>query len=114
MKHSLVLYYIPITNKDEAKKLASQLLDENLIACANIFPPHEALYKWKGTLEQSSETLVILKTSKELMTQVENRLKELHPYECPPLISIDPLSANESFVEWINEQTRSSLQNKKN
>lgn len=104
MGSDLRLYYIPVSSQDKAKEMASLLLKENLIACANIFPPHIAIYHWEGRVETDSETIMILKTSSSKSDKLKNRLEQVHPYDCPCLIEIKPESVNQDFMAWVNDQ----------
>ncbi len=59
MTGDLILIYMTCADEAEARKIAAALLDERLIACANIMAPHTALYSWKGKREESREVAVI-------------------------------------------------------
>lgn len=108
MESTLQLFYIPVSNEKVAKEMASTLLKENLIACANIFQPHTAIYRWEGKIESEQETLMILKTLKSQSEALESRLNELHPYDCPALISINPDKVNKAFLDWASAQINQS------
>ena len=59
-----------------ARQIANQLLSENLIACANILPQMESLYKWEGQLENSKEVVLILKTSDHQLNEAMERIAQ--------------------------------------
>jgi periplasmic divalent cation tolerance protein len=104
MSSELRLFYVPISSQEKAKEIASLLLKENLIACANIFQPHLAIYRWEGRVETESEIIMILKTGKAKAEKLKERLHQVHPYDCPCLIEIKPDSVNKDFMNWVNEQ----------
>ena len=104
MSSDLKLFYVPVPSQEKAKELASLLLNENLIACANIFQPHTAIYRWEGRVETETETLMILKTHQAKTQDLKNRLHEIHPYDCPCLIEISADSVNHDFLAWVNDQ----------
>ncbi len=104
MSSELRLFYVPVSSQDKAKEMASLLLKENLIACANIFQPHLAIYRWEGRVETEAEVVMILKTGDAKAGKLKERLHEVHPYDCPCLIEIKPESVNKDFMNWVNEQ----------
>ena len=101
----LILFYIPVPNQKTGETIAKTLLNEKLIACANILPPHLSIYKWNGKLETNSESVMILKTRHSLCPAITAEIKKLHPYDCPCIITIDPVHSNPEFLEWVKKQT---------
>lgn len=99
-----IIVYITHANLEEAKKITSVLLENKLIACANFFPI-ESCYFWKGNLENSNEIVSIVKTRKENWQKVKEEVLKLHPYDVPCIMKFD-MEANESYEEWIENETR--------
>ena len=95
------LIYVTFPHLDDAKKIIKILLEENLIACANVFSPHIALYEWEGKIMEEQEVAALLKTTSSF--KVETRIVELHPYECPCIIGIEPDHIHQKFKTWITE-----------
>ena len=89
----MILFYIPCPDKACATKIAKTLLEEKLVGCANIIPGMESMYWWEGKIETSSEHILILKVLKTSDAQdlVTKRVKELHPYEVPCIMTIPVL-----------------------
>ena len=105
MKFSLL--YVTHENEEEARKIVSILLSENLIACANIFPI-QSVYKWKWEIADTKEIVTLLKTSNKLTKVVEQRILETHPYEIPCVMVLsDEIAANLSYASWIQNETNS-------
>lgn len=98
----IVSIYCPFPSMEEAEKAAQVLLDEKLIACANILPPGRSLYVWDEKVQKESETFVFFKTSIETASGTIRRIEELHPYEVPAIIQFEA-KANEAFADWIND-----------
>ena len=95
----LVLSTFP--NAEIARTIARTLVEERLVACANLLPCVESLYWWKGVIESSAEVLAIFKTTEEGYPRLEARLKELHPYELPEITAIQPSNGLPAYLEWI-------------
>ena len=86
---------------DEARRVARQLVEERLAACANLAPGIESIYHWEGNIESAQETLVIFKTPAEKYCHLETRLRELHSYEVPELVAIRMEAGNPAYLRWI-------------
>jgi periplasmic divalent cation tolerance protein len=95
--------FIYVTCKDvaEAEEISSNLLERKLIACANIGPEITSIYEWQGKLEKSQEVRLILKTTEEKFTQIEEEIKKIHSYETPCIVQFNVTGGNKEFLDWI-------------
>ncbi len=93
--------YVTHPDEETARKLSRLLLEEKLIACANLFPIQSA-YWWEGEVQTEGEWVSLLKTTSDLYPLVEQRLLKLHPYDTPCIIRTE-VQANESYERWIRE-----------
>lgn len=98
-----IILYITHAHLDDAKKVASHLIEKKLIACANFFPV-ESLYRWKGKVEETKEVVSLIKTKKEHWTAVKEEVKKIHSYEVPCIMKIE-VEANEEYEDWIGSET---------
>jgi len=100
-------YSIYITTKDEgeAKRIGKTLVEEKLAACVNIHPM-KSIYRWGGGIEEEEETALLVKTKAELADEVIERVKELHSYEVPCIVSLPIAKGNPAYLEWIKESTK--------
>ncbi len=90
-------------NNAEAKTIATYLLENKLIACANILPDIESMYLWEGKLETTRETKLILKTKAEKVASVIQAVKKLHSYDVPEIQVVDVATGNLAYFNWIDE-----------
>jgi len=97
--------FILSTFADEASAspVIRSLLEERLIACGSILPGVRSIYRWKGTVEESPEVQVILKTTAETASRCMARLAALHPYEVPEIVEVEPSSVGTPYASWIRE-----------
>jgi periplasmic divalent cation tolerance protein len=100
----VIIIYTTIEKLEQAECIAETLLAERLIACANIWPIH-SMYVLNKKLMKSPEVAMYLKTSADHQDAVYNRLVELHPYECPAIMTINVDQAHLPFAKWIDVQT---------
>ncbi|MDK2921542.1 MAG: periplasmic divalent cation tolerance protein [Desulfonauticus sp.] len=101
-----VLGYITGADKKELSKIARTLLEERLIACANIFPEVISAYWWEGKIEEGQEQVMIIKTKANLMSRVVARVKELHSYSCPCVVFFQIKDGNPEFLQWIDTEVK--------
>ncbi|MBF0385486.1 MAG: divalent-cation tolerance protein CutA [Candidatus Omnitrophica bacterium] len=95
--------FVTASSKEEAKKIAESLLADKLIACANIIEKVTSIYLWEGKIENSEEVLMVIKTKEELFDKVAAKVKSLHSYSVPEIISLPIEKGNKDYLSWIEE-----------
>lgn len=96
------LVYVTTGNQKEAEDIATHLVQDRLVACANIFPQIESIYCWKGSLQKSQEVVLILKTHQKVIDKVMVAIKKLHSYEVPCIVVLPIFKGEPSFLNWID------------
>jgi periplasmic divalent cation tolerance protein len=94
-----LMFYITHADEKHAADLCHQLLENRLIACANLFPVRSAFW-WNGALENEQEWVSVVKTTVALKEALEKEILRVHPYEVP-CITCWEVSANKSYEDWI-------------
>jgi periplasmic divalent cation tolerance protein len=97
--------YITAGDESEAKKISQVLVREKLVACINYFPI-KSVYWWKGEVEESGEIALIAKTRAELVDRVIERVKQVHSYEVPCVVSWIIEKGNPDYLVWIGDSTK--------
>ena len=88
----------------EARRIGRALVDQRLVACANILEvPVRSIYRWEGKVESAREILAVLKTSRKRFTAVEREVRRLHSYDVPEIIALPILGGSEGYLRWISE-----------
>ncbi len=95
--------YITARDLDEAKRISRVLVEERLAACVNVFPI-TSIYHWNG-LQEEGEAALIVKTTTKNVKKVENRVKELHSYDVPCIISFQ-IDGSKEFLKWIGDEVK--------
>ena len=98
-----LLVWSTFPDAESARRAARTLVEERLVACANLLPGVESVYRWKGAVEAASEVWVLFKTTREGYPRLEARLKALHPYELPEIIAFRPENGLPAYFQWIAE-----------
>lgn len=93
-------------NREEAKKIASLLLEQHLIACASILPEIESIYRWEGKVEEGKEVKVLLKTQEGLFDSICALICKHGSYEVPEISQIDVAKSNPRYLSWLIAETR--------
>lgn len=96
---SFALIYITHSSKAEAQRLSQHLLEQKMVACANIFPITSA-YWWQGSIQNEEEWVSIVKTTIEKYEPVKTIVEQIHPYEVPCILKIE-VEANAAYEQWI-------------
>ena len=100
------LIYITVGSLDEAKAIGKELVTSRLAACANIIDHVNSIYWWDGEVQDDREFVVMAKTKKSLVPDLIEKVKSLHSYACPCIVSLPILEGNGPFMEWVRNETR--------
>ncbi|HEX6141804.1 MAG TPA: divalent-cation tolerance protein CutA, partial [Geminicoccaceae bacterium] len=91
-----------------ALRIGRALVEERLAACANVIDGMTSVYEWAGAVEQAEEAVLILKTRTDLVPRVVDRVRALHSYDIPCVVSLPIEAGNPDFLSWIATQTAGS------
>ena len=99
------MIYTPLPDAQTARDIAGTLLDEGLIACANIMGPIESVFLWNGKRDTATESAVLFKTTVDRLDVALKRLGALHPYETPAIVANVCDASHPDTLTWLAEQT---------
>jgi len=103
---SAIIIFITASSDEEAGNIAKTLVTEKLVACVNIIPGIRSTYWWEGKVCQEDEVMLLAKTVNSLFPAVMNRVKSLHSYEVPEIISFPIAEGFPDYVRWIEKATQ--------
>ena len=104
----LSVIYSTFGSVESARQAASVLVEERLLACANILPGAISVYSWEGTVHADPEAILIGKTRTDLIPPAIARLRSLHPYQIPCITSWPISMSCERYDAWIEQATASA------
>jgi periplasmic divalent cation tolerance protein len=91
-----------LATPEEAAELGRVLVEDRLAACVTLIPAVQSIYRWKGEVESSTETLLLIKTGPEQLAALESRLHELHSYETPEFLVLKVDAASQPYLDWLH------------
>jgi periplasmic divalent cation tolerance protein len=103
-QHVLVMTTLPADA--DAAGFAQTLVEDRLAACVNLLAPMESVYRWEGRIEREAERQLFIKTTRERVDALWQRIRELHPYDVPEFLVLPIVDGNDAYLRWVGESTR--------
>ena len=101
-KYRVVL--VTCATLEDARKIARGVVEKRLAACANIVTHAvESFYTWEGKLENSSEYLLMMKTTEERLAELQKEVLSLHSYDMPEFAVLPIVEGSEAYLKWLGE-----------
>jgi len=101
-----ILILVTCGSEEEAIKIANVLVEEHLAACVNLISPLRSISRGEGKIWDEKEWLLIIKTQKQRFGELEKKVKSLHSYSVPEIISLPIVEGSSSYLNWIEENTK--------
>lgn len=103
---SVLIVYCTCPDAATATSIARALVAEHLAACVSELPAVRSTYRWQDAVEQSDETLLMIKTGRDRLPALSARLRALHPYELPEVLAVEAAGGLPPYLDWVVEQSR--------
>jgi periplasmic divalent cation tolerance protein len=103
-----VLLYVTAGDAEEAARIGRTLVEERLVACANIIGAVRSFYRWEGEIQDDQEAVLIAKTGAGRLEAATQRIKALHSYDVPCVVAVPLVGGNADFLSWIASETGAS------
>jgi periplasmic divalent cation tolerance protein len=98
-----IIVFVTCESKEQAEKIAQAVVSEKLAACVNILPGIRSCYLWEGKLTWSEEVLLLVKTAEARFVQLQDRIKALHSYDVPEIVSVTIEDVLPAYSDWISQ-----------
>lgn len=105
----MILIYVVCEDSKEAKEIGKKLLKKRLAACANIIDGMESLYFWppdSDDIQEADETILLLKTTKDNFSEINDEIHKIHSYELPCIFSIKVDEVDSKYQKWLKDQIK--------
>lgn len=90
----------------DAERLARLLVELELAACVQVLPRMTSIYRWQGKVEQSGETLLLIKTNRAAYSRLEAAIKQNHSYDTPEIIAVPVEAGLNEYLNWLSAAVR--------
>jgi periplasmic divalent cation tolerance protein len=101
----LIVVLTTFPEEERARAAARELIESKLAACCTLVQG-TSLYWWQDNLTEDKEVVMLIKTLLSLYPDLENKLREIHPYKVPEILALPVISTNKDYSDWIKEVTR--------
>lgn len=101
-----IVVFVTAKDHDQARKISKALVEDKLVACANIVPGIQSVFWWDGKVDEANEVLLILKTKKSLLKKITEKVKSLHSYDVPEIIALPIIDGSKDYLRWLSESVR--------
>lgn len=91
-------------SKDEATEIGKELVTSRLAACVNILGNMNSFYLWQGEIQDDTEVVMIAKTTEDRIPELIKKVKSIHSYDCPCIVSLPVLDGYQPFLDWIAKE----------
>jgi periplasmic divalent cation tolerance protein len=98
--------YMTVGSKEEARKIGRELVVTRLAACVNILDQMNSFYMWDGQIQDDAEVVMIAKTTEDRVPDLIEKVKSLHSYDCPCIVSLPLSGGHQAFLEWIAAEVK--------
>ncbi len=99
-----IVVFCSCASAGEAEKLARHLVETKVAACVNVLGGMRSFYRWKGALEDASEFLLIIKSSRPAFERLRAEIEKVHSYELPEILALPVIDGSESYLNWLNAE----------
>jgi periplasmic divalent cation tolerance protein len=93
---------------EEAERLARQLVEARLAACINVITQVQSYYRWQGKVEHATECLLMIKTTRDLFSELRLALEAAHSYEIPEVLALPVIEGSPDYLAWLETGLRST------
>ncbi len=101
-----LLLLVTAGSQEEAEGIAQALVAERLAACVNVVPGITSIYRWQGEVQRDQEWLLLVKSRRNVLDVVVQRVRELHSYDLPETIALPLVGGSAPYLAWLLGEVR--------
>ena len=106
MSTGFILVLTTVPEEKTGHEIGRTLVEEKLAACVTVSASARSFYRWEGQICVESEHILVIKTRASLFERLEARIKALHPYKVPEIVSLRVESGSKDYLDWLGEETK--------
>jgi periplasmic divalent cation tolerance protein len=100
-----ILVLTTTESEELAQTIARALVESREAACVNIVPAIRSIYRWEGKVCDERELLLIIKSSEEQFEAIRARIRALHTYQVPEILSLPIRAGDPDYLRWLEQMT---------
>lgn len=101
-----IIVFCTCESEEQARTIATSLVERHLAACVNVLPRVISIYRWKGEMEKADEVLLIIKTRHNLFEELRTEIVRLHSYEVPEIVALPITAGSSAYLTWIDKELK--------
>ena len=99
-----VIVFSTCASPEEAKRIARALVEERLAACVNVISDIVSIYQWQGKVHEGDEVMLVVKSRRDLLSRLQERLASMHSYEVPEAVAIPVVDGLPAYLDWLERE----------
>ncbi|MBD2629595.1 divalent-cation tolerance protein CutA [Trichormus variabilis] len=103
-----IFVYVTCKDRAEALNVGKAVVEARLAACANIIDGMDSIYWWNGELQVEKEAILIMKSRRDLFTELTEKVKLVHSYEVPCVVALPIENGNRDYLNWLMTETKAT------
>lgn len=90
-----------LSSSEDASRLATAFVEQQLAACVNILPGVRSVYAWEGKVVDEDELMLVIKTTRRRLDALKAALLVMHPYEVPEFVVFAVDRISDPYHVWL-------------
>ena len=103
-KSEVIIVFVTVPGLREGSRISKAILTSRLAACVNVIPGVQSMYQWKGKIVREKEAMLVMKTTRARYQKLEQKIKQLHPYEVPEVIAMPLICGSPQYIGWVTRE----------
>jgi periplasmic divalent cation tolerance protein len=89
---------------EEARNLACRLVEARLAACVNVIPGVYSVFHWEGKVDEASEWMLVIKSTRARLAELQNELRKMHSYVVPEIVALPIVDGSADYLDWVDRE----------
>jgi len=104
LDHAFIL--TTVSTEKEGHMIANELVKNKLAACVSIIPKVYSVYEWENAIQNETEVLLMIKTTKAREKEIYQKVQSLHSYDTPELITLPIENGSDTYLRWVENSVQ--------